>query len=116
MQIVQGDRSITVVFKVQKLRRYRQKDGVPEFLTYVLNLRRRLRFPRRARADPLRQGANLKRPVIPSHIRIFLQALQSSNPSPYTPRTAFGRPAAFHKMTVPANRLRAVAPVPRRKS
>jgi hypothetical protein len=31
MQIVQGDRSITVVFKVQKLRRYRQKDGVPEF-------------------------------------------------------------------------------------
>src|SRR6516164_4162245 len=31
MQIVQGDRSITVVFKVQKLRRYRQKDRMPEF-------------------------------------------------------------------------------------
>jgi hypothetical protein len=31
MQIVQRDRAITVVFEVQRVRRCRQKDGVPEF-------------------------------------------------------------------------------------
>jgi hypothetical protein len=55
---------------------------------------------------------NRVNPVIPSHIRIFLQALQSSNQSPYRPRTAFGRLVACRKMTVPANKLPAVGPGP----
>jgi hypothetical protein len=55
--------------------------------------------------------AKLNGPIMPSHSRIFLQTLQSSNRFPYKRCSASGTPAACHIGIEPANRLTAVGPV-----
>ena len=55
-------------------------------------------------------------PPIASDIRTSSIALQSSNQFPYRPRIVFGRFATCRNLTVPANRLSAVGPMPRCKA